>query len=79
MEAKVQYICTLVCGEALRQFDLVYANKIYIETLLDVDDLLKGLAWYPPRKFTTKKKACNKSLYEKSTQIRGKALCCAFY
>ena len=23
-EVKVQYLCTLVCGEALRQFDLMY-------------------------------------------------------
>ena len=45
-EAKVWYICTLVRGEALRQFDLVSADAKNTETLLYVDYLLKGLAWY---------------------------------
>ena len=26
MEPKIQYLCTLVRGEALRQFDLLYAD-----------------------------------------------------
>ena len=47
-EAKVQYLCTLVCGEVLHQFDLLSADVKYIDTPLDVDYLLKGLAWYPP-------------------------------
>ena len=33
-------------GEALRQFDLLSADVKNIETFLDVDYLLKGLAWY---------------------------------
>ena len=79
MEAKVQYLHTLVCGEALRPFDLVSADAKNTETQLDVDYLLKGLAWYSPSsKFTSKTKACNVTLYEKSTQIKGKALCCVF-
>ena len=45
-EEKVQYICTLVCGEALRQFDLLSSDVKNTETPLDVDYLLKGLAWY---------------------------------
>ena len=47
-EAKVQYLCTLVHGKVLRQFDLVSADTKNTETRLDVDDLLKGLAWYFP-------------------------------
>ena len=43
-EEKVQYICTLVHGEALRQFYLLSADMKNIETPLYVDYLLKGLA-----------------------------------
>ena len=43
-EAKVQYLRTLVSGEALRQFDLVSSDAENTETLFDVDYLLKGLA-----------------------------------
>ena len=45
-EAKVQYLCTLPRGEALRQFDSLYSDMKNIETPLDVDYLLKGLVWY---------------------------------
>ena len=45
-EVNVQYICTLVRGEALRQFELVSADAKNTETLLDVDYLLQGLAWF---------------------------------
>ena len=76
MEAEVQYLHTLVCGEELRPFDLVSADAKNTETQLAVDYLLKGLAWYsPPCEFTFKTKACNVPLYEKSTQLKGKALC----
>ena len=47
-EAKVQYICTLVRGKSLHQFDLLSDDMKNIETSLDMDDLLKGLAWYFP-------------------------------
>ena len=47
-EDKVQYLRKLVRGEALRQFDLLYADVKNTETPLGVDDLLKGLAWYFP-------------------------------
>ena len=46
MEAKVKYLHKLFRGEALRQFDLVSADAKNTETLLDVDYLLKGLAWF---------------------------------
>ena len=47
-EVKVQHLRTLVCGEALRQFGLLYADAKNTETPLDVDYLLTCLAWYLP-------------------------------
>ena len=44
--AKVQYFCTLVRLEALRQFDLMSADVKNTDTFLTVDYPLKGLAWY---------------------------------
>ena len=46
MEVKIQYLRTLVHGEALRQFDLLSAEVKDTETPLDVDYPLKGLVWY---------------------------------
>ena len=43
-EANIQYLRTLVRGEALRQFDVLSADVNDIETLLYVDDLFKVLA-----------------------------------
>ena len=43
-EVKVQYICTLVRGGALEQFDLVSADAKNKGIQLYVDYLLKGLA-----------------------------------
>ena len=45
-EAKVQYLRTFVCGEALLKFDLVSSDTENTETLLYVDYILKDLAWY---------------------------------
>ena len=47
-EEQGRYLCTIVCGEALRQFDLLSDDVENADTSLTVDDLLKGLAWYPP-------------------------------
>ena len=47
-EANVQYLHTLVNGEALCQFDLLSDDVKNTETPLDVDYLLNGLAWYFP-------------------------------
>ena len=47
-EAKGQYLCKIVYGEALRQFDLLYDDVENADTSLTVDDLLKGLAWHSP-------------------------------
>ena len=43
MEAKVWYLCTLVRGEALHQFDLLYSDVENMDTSLTVDCLLNGL------------------------------------
>ena len=43
-EAKVQYLHMIVRGGALRQFDLLSADMKNMDTPLDVDCLLKGLA-----------------------------------
>ena len=43
---KVKYLFTLVRGEALRQFDLLYAEMENKDISSNVDYLLKGLAWY---------------------------------
>ena len=43
--AKIQYIFSIVRGEALRQFDLLSADVEGTETL-SFDDIIKGLAQY---------------------------------
>ena len=43
--AKFQYLRTLFRGEALRQFDSLYADVEGTQTL-NVDDIIKGLAQY---------------------------------
>ena len=47
-DTKVQYLCTLVHGEALRQFDLMSADVENTDNPLTVDYLLKGLVRYFP-------------------------------
>ena len=41
--AKNQYLCTLVLGEALRQFDSLSAEIESTQTL-NVEDIIRGLA-----------------------------------
>ena len=55
-EAKVKYLCALVRGEVVRQFYLFSANAKNIETLLDVDSLLKGLSCFFSVNSLSKKK-----------------------
>ena len=45
-EAKAQYLRTLFHGEVLHQFDLISADVENMDTSLNVDYLLKFLAWY---------------------------------
>ena len=52
--AKVQYLRTLVRGEALHQFDSLYAD-VEITEPLTVEYIIKGLALYfPPVNFLLK-------------------------
>ena len=44
---KIQYLCSLVRGEALRQFDLLSADVESTQTS-NVEDIMKGLAQYFP-------------------------------
>ena len=44
-DAKMQYLCTLLCGEALHQVDLLYADVENTE-ILNVEYYIKGLALY---------------------------------
>ena len=48
MGAKIHYICTVVRGEAVLQFEFLSADVENTDTSLTVDYLLKGLAWYFP-------------------------------
>ena len=45
-DVKVQYICTIIHGEALHKFDMLYVDVENMDTTLTVDYLIKGLAWY---------------------------------
>ena len=54
----VQYLCTLVCGEALRHFDVLSADVENTDTSLTLHDQLKGLAWYFPPVNSLSKRKC---------------------
>ena len=41
--AKIQYLCTLFRGEALRKFDL-FSDDVESTQILNVDDIVKDLA-----------------------------------
>ena len=43
--AKIPYLRTLVCGEALRQFDS-FSGDVESTQTLKVEDIIKGLARY---------------------------------
>ena len=74
MDMKIQYLCTLVCGEALCQFDLFSADVENIETL-NVEYYIKVLALYPPPvNFLTKqKRAIRREI--KNAKSESKTLC----
>ena len=44
-DTKVQYLCTLVCRESLRRFDLMY-DDVKGMNYLAVEDIILGLAAY---------------------------------
>ena len=63
-KVKVQYLCMLVRGEALYQFDLLSADMKNTETPLDVDHLVKVLVWhfYPVNSLSKKKRVMRRCM-----------------
>ena len=59
----VHYLCTIVCGVALRNFDLLSVDVENIDTPLNLDDLFKGLSWYFPHVNSLKKKRAKGRCY----------------
>ena len=72
-EAKIQYTRTHVRGEALRQFDLVSADSKNTETLLDVDYLVRGLAWFfPPVNSLSQQNRAIRRYMKNSRSLKGR-------
>ena len=60
--AKIQYLCTLVRGEALHQFDSLSADVESMQTL-NVVEIIKGLAHYfPPVNLLLKKSTMRRGM-----------------
>ena len=77
-EAKVQYLHTLLFGKSLHQFDLLYIDVKNTETSLDVDYLLKGLAWYflPVNSLSKQKRAMRRCMKKpRGLKVRRYAAC----
>ena len=67
-EEKVNYICTLVSGGSLCQFDVLYAYVENTDIFLTVDYLLKSLAWYftPMNSISKQKRAMRRCMKKPS-------------
>ena len=72
--AKIQYLYTLVCGEALRQFDSFSAGIESVNNL-NVDDIIKGLARYFSSVHFLFFLKCHASWNKKDTRANCKTLC----
>ena len=74
MDAKFQYLRTIVRGEELRHFDLLSADVESTETL-DVDYIIRGLAkyFYPVNSPSKQNPAINRGM-KKSAQSNCKKL-----
>ena len=77
MDAKIQYICTLVSGESFHHFELLSTDIENIETL-NVDYCIKGLALYffPVNSFSKKRVTCR---VMKNAQPKSMTLCGALH
>ena len=64
MNLNVQYLRTLVRGEALCQFELLYADVENTDISLSVGYLIKGLAWYffPVNSLSKQKRAMRRCM-----------------
>ena len=66
--AKIQYLCTLVCGEALRHFDS-FSDDVERTETLTAENIIKGLALYfPPINLLLKK---NHAMLRRMRKLRG--------
>ena len=75
-DAKIQYLCTLVNGEALRRFDLLSDDIENTDTSLSVDYLIKALALYfPPVNSLSKIKCAMCCCTKKNPQFKSEAPC----
>ena len=71
--ANIQYLCTIVRGEALRQFDLLFSDVESTETL-NIEYIIKGLALcYPPLNSLSKKKSAMRRGMKKLSSIKWRA------
>ena len=75
--AKIWYLCTLVRGEALLQFDLLSADVENTETL-NVDNCIKFSVVFFPVNYISKQKCsmCHRIL--KNSQLKSKTVCDEF-
>ena len=74
MDAKIQYLRILVRGEALLQFDVLYADVENIETL-NVDYYIKGLEFFFSLWIRFQNKSAQCAAEWKNTQSKSKTLC----
>ena len=73
--ARIQYLCMLVHGKTLRQFDL-FSTEIENTETINVDYYIKGLAFYPPPcEFAFFLNARNAPRNEKTAQSKSSKLC----
>ena len=70
MGAKIQYLCMLVRGEALRKFDSL-SSDVEIKETLNVEYIIKGLELYfPPVKLLSKQKRVIRRGMKKQCSIK---------
>ena len=75
--SKIQYHCTLVCGEALGQFDMSYA-EVGSTTSENLNKIILGLgAYYLPVNALSKQKCVMRPIMRKlhALKVRGYASC----
>ena len=73
-DAKVQYIRTLVCREALRHFDLLSADVESTNPLTVKKYYFRVEFLIFPCEFSIEEKVCNALRDEEATQIESKSL-----
>ena len=72
--ANIQYLCTLVRGEALRHFDS-FSDDVERTETLTAENIIKGLALYSPPINLLFKKPRNAPRNEETARSKRKTLC----